>query len=142
MVTLTVRKLDDKTIERLKARARTRRHSLEAELREILIEASRQPLILDALAEADRIADREDPPVAGPQPPVDLDAVPVVGDACGLEIHALDLGCPAGGDQKIGALDALWTAAALAGHKDRDAVAGALDRLHLDPLAQHDALGL
>lgn len=56
MATLTVRKLDDKTIERLKARARTRRHSLEAELRDILIEASRQPLILDALAEADRIA--------------------------------------------------------------------------------------
>ena len=56
MVTLTVRKLDDNTIERLKARARARRHSLEAELRDILTEASRQPLILDAVAEADRIA--------------------------------------------------------------------------------------
>ncbi|HTG26128.1 MAG TPA: hypothetical protein VK681_39385 [Reyranella sp.] len=53
---LTVRGLDDKVIERLKARARTRRRSFEAELREILVQASRQPLILDALAEADRIA--------------------------------------------------------------------------------------
>jgi plasmid stability protein len=56
MTTLTIRRLEDKVIERLKARARTRGHSLEAELREILIQASRQPLILDALAEADRIA--------------------------------------------------------------------------------------
>ena len=53
---LTIRGLDDKVIEQLKARARTRQRSLEAELREILIQASRQPLILDALAEADRIA--------------------------------------------------------------------------------------
>lgn len=53
---LTVRGLDDKVIERLKARARTRQRSLEGELREILIQASRQPLVLDALAEADRIA--------------------------------------------------------------------------------------
>ena len=56
MTTLTVRGLDDKVIERLKARARIRRRSFEAELREILVQASRQPLILDALAEADRIA--------------------------------------------------------------------------------------
>jgi plasmid stability protein len=56
MTTLTIRRLDDTVIDRLKARARTRGHSLEAELREILIQASRQPLILDALAEADRIA--------------------------------------------------------------------------------------
>ena len=48
MGTLTIRKLDDKVIERLKARARTRRRSLEAELRELLSQASRQPLILDA----------------------------------------------------------------------------------------------
>ena len=53
---LTVRGLDDKVIEQLKARARTRQRSLEAELREILIQASSQPLVLDALAEADRIA--------------------------------------------------------------------------------------
>jgi plasmid stability protein len=56
MTTLTVRGLDDKIIEQLKARARIRRRSLEAELRTILIQASGQPLILDALAEADRIA--------------------------------------------------------------------------------------
>ena len=56
MTTLTVRGLDDKVIEQLKTRARARRRSLEAELREILIHAASQPLILDALAEADRIA--------------------------------------------------------------------------------------
>ena len=53
---LTIRGLDDKVVENLKARARTRRHSLEAELREILSQAARQPLVLDPLAEADRIA--------------------------------------------------------------------------------------
>jgi plasmid stability protein len=56
MGTLTIRKLDDGAIARLKARARIRGRSLEAELRELLAQASRQPLILDALAEADRIA--------------------------------------------------------------------------------------
>ena len=56
MRTLTVRKLDHGTIARLKARARLRGHSLEADLRELLIQSARQPLILDALAEADRIA--------------------------------------------------------------------------------------
>lgn len=56
MTTLTVRRLDDKVIDRLRARARARGHSLEAELREILVHAAHQPLILDALAEADRIA--------------------------------------------------------------------------------------
>jgi plasmid stability protein len=56
MGTLTVRKLDDRIIDRLKARARTRGRSLESELRDLLGHASRQPLILDALAEADRIA--------------------------------------------------------------------------------------
>jgi plasmid stability protein len=54
--TLTVRGLDDRIVEQLKARARTRRRSLEAELRAILTQASGQPLVLDALAEADRIA--------------------------------------------------------------------------------------
>jgi plasmid stability protein len=56
MGTLTIRRLDNTIIDRLKARARTRGRSLEAELRELLAHASRQPLILDALAEADRIA--------------------------------------------------------------------------------------
>jgi plasmid stability protein len=54
--TLTVRGLDDRVVENLKARARTRSHSLEAELREILSQAARQPMIRDPLAEADRIA--------------------------------------------------------------------------------------
>jgi plasmid stability protein len=54
--TLTIRGLDDRIIERLKARARTKGRSLEADLRDLLIHTSRQPLILDALAEADRIA--------------------------------------------------------------------------------------
>jgi plasmid stability protein len=62
MTTLTIRRLEDKVIDRLKARARMRGHSLEAELREILIQAARQPLILDALAEADRIAAMTPPP--------------------------------------------------------------------------------
>ena len=64
MTTLTVRRLDDKVIDRLRERARTRGHSLEAELREILIQAARQPLILDALAEADRIAAMSPPILA------------------------------------------------------------------------------
>ncbi len=71
MTTLTVRGLDDKIIEQLKARARIRRRSLEAELRAILIQASSQPLILDALAEADRIAamtPRKMPQVDGAMP--------------------------------------------------------------------------
>jgi len=63
--TLTIRGLDDKVVENLKARARTRRHSLEAELREILSQAARQPLVLDPLAEADRIAAMT-PPVRSP----------------------------------------------------------------------------
>ena len=56
MTALTIRRLEDKVIDGLKARARTRGHSLETELRDILVQAARQPLILDALAEADRIA--------------------------------------------------------------------------------------
>jgi plasmid stability protein len=54
--TVTIRNLDDKVIKRLKARAKSHRRSLEAELRELLSHASQQPLIVDALAEADRIA--------------------------------------------------------------------------------------
>ena len=53
---LTVRGLDSTVIERLKNRAHRHSHSLEAELREILSQAARQPLVLDPLAEADRIA--------------------------------------------------------------------------------------
>ena len=56
MGTLTIRKLDDGIIDRLKERARTRGCSLESELRDLLAQSSRQPLILNPLAEADRIA--------------------------------------------------------------------------------------
>ena len=56
MGTLTIRKLDDGIIDRLKERARTRGCSLESELRDLLAQSSRQPLIHDPLAEADRIA--------------------------------------------------------------------------------------
>jgi plasmid stability protein len=56
MGTLTIRKLDDDTIARLKERARRRGRSLESDLRDLLAQSSRQPLILDPLAEADRIA--------------------------------------------------------------------------------------
>ncbi|MBX9946729.1 MAG: hypothetical protein K2Y40_21820 [Reyranella sp.] len=56
MGTIAIRNLDDTVITRLKARARTRGCSLEAEVRELLTRASRQPLIVDAVAEADRIA--------------------------------------------------------------------------------------
>jgi len=56
MGTVTIRNLDDRVIKRLKARAKSHRRSLEAELRELLSQASQQPLIVDALAEADRIA--------------------------------------------------------------------------------------
>lgn len=55
-IPLTVRGLDGTIIERLKERARGRRRSLEAELRAILTDAARQPLVLNPLAEADRVA--------------------------------------------------------------------------------------
>ena len=92
------------------------------------------------LRPADRIADREDLPVARAQPRVDLDAVPVVVDACELEVHALDLRRPARGDEQVRPLDARRPAFARQAH--RDAVAGPLDRLDLDLLAQHDAVRL
>ena len=70
MTTLTIRGLPDRIVEQLKARARTRRRSLEAELREVLIQAASQPLILDALAEADRIAAMTPPRPRGVVPDV------------------------------------------------------------------------
>jgi len=54
--TLTIRGLDAAIIERLKIHARARGRSLEADLRDLLIYASGQPLVLDPLEEADRIA--------------------------------------------------------------------------------------
>jgi plasmid stability protein len=56
MGTVTIRNLDDKVINRLKTRARSNGRSLEAELRDLLTRAAQQPPIVDALAEADRIA--------------------------------------------------------------------------------------
>jgi plasmid stability protein len=53
---LTIRGLDEGIIKRLKARARIKGRSLEADLRDLLTHTSRQPLVLDALSEADRIA--------------------------------------------------------------------------------------
>jgi len=53
MGTITVRNLDDHVIERLKMRAKTQGRSLEAELRELLTQASCQPLIIDAAVEAE-----------------------------------------------------------------------------------------
>ena len=75
--TLTIRGLDDAVIERLKARARTRGRSLEADLRDLLILTSRQPLVLDALAEADRIAAMTPPDV----PQTDSGALACAGGA-------------------------------------------------------------
>ncbi len=54
--TLTIRGLDAAIIERLKIHARARGRSLEADLRDLLTYASGQPLVLDPLEEADRIA--------------------------------------------------------------------------------------
>ena len=54
--TLTIRGLDVAIINRLKVHARATVRSLEADLRDLLTYASGQPLVLDAVAEADRIA--------------------------------------------------------------------------------------
>jgi plasmid stability protein len=54
--TLTIRGLDIAIIDRLKVHARARGRSLEADLRDLLTYASGQPLVLDPLEEADRIA--------------------------------------------------------------------------------------
>ncbi len=54
--TLTIRGLDVAIIERLKNHARARGRSLEADLRDLLTYASGQPLVVDPLEEADRIA--------------------------------------------------------------------------------------
>lgn len=66
--TLTIRGLDEAVIDRLKAHARSKRRSLEADLRDLLTHTSRQPLVLDAVAEADRIAAMTPPAL----PPADL----------------------------------------------------------------------
>ena len=55
-ITLTIRGLDIAIIDRLKVHARAKGRSLEADLRDLLTYASGQPLVLDPLEEADRIA--------------------------------------------------------------------------------------
>jgi plasmid stability protein len=56
MATALVRDLDDDVYERLKARAAGNNRSLEAELREILISASKQVSMAEARAAAERMA--------------------------------------------------------------------------------------
>ena len=56
MGTVTIRNLDDEVIERLEMRAKNHRRSLEAEIRDLLSHAAQQPMAIDALSEADRIA--------------------------------------------------------------------------------------
>lgn len=56
MGNITIRRLDDAIIEQLKARAQAKGRSLEAEMRDLLAYIAQQPLILDPLVEADRIA--------------------------------------------------------------------------------------
>lgn len=56
MGNITIRRLDDAVIDQLKARAQAKGRSLEAEMRDLLAHVAQQPLILDPLAEADRIA--------------------------------------------------------------------------------------
>jgi plasmid stability protein len=58
MATALVRDLDDDVYERLKARAAGNNRSLEAELREILISASKQVSMAEARAAADRMLKR------------------------------------------------------------------------------------
>jgi plasmid stability protein len=64
MAQVLIRNLDDAAVERLKARAAAKQRSLEAELREILEEASR-PGKAEALAMLDAIRARTRPPGSG-----------------------------------------------------------------------------
>ncbi len=63
-ITLTIRGLDIAIIDRLKVHARAKGRSLEADLRDLLTYASGQPLVLDPLEEADRIAAMTPPATA------------------------------------------------------------------------------
>jgi plasmid stability protein len=58
MATALIRDLDDAVYERLKARAEGNNRSLEAELREILVQASKQVNIAAARAAADAMRQR------------------------------------------------------------------------------------
>ncbi len=56
MASVTIRNLDDEVVARLKQRAKANNRSLEAELREILMNATRFGDTLDFRALAERIA--------------------------------------------------------------------------------------
>ena len=56
MGTLTIRNLDDEVITRLKQQAKTNHRSLEAQVREVLSETTRQKSNAEFLAEVKRIA--------------------------------------------------------------------------------------
>lgn len=56
MTTLTIRNLDDETVERLRTRAQNNNRSLEAEIRALLTEAARRPSRKEFRALAERIA--------------------------------------------------------------------------------------
>ena len=67
MGTLTIRNLDDRVIERLKAQARENKRSLEAEIRHILTERADRRLRIAAFLERTR----ELASAAGGTPPTD-----------------------------------------------------------------------
>lgn len=56
MATLTIRNLDDETVERLKTRAKQNNRSLEAEIRALLTEMAQRPSHKEFRALAERIA--------------------------------------------------------------------------------------
>ena len=60
MAQVLIRNLDDEAVERLKARAAAKRRSLEAELREILEEASK-PSKTEAMARLRAVIERTRP---------------------------------------------------------------------------------
>jgi plasmid stability protein len=55
LAAITVRRLPISTVTRLKALAKTKHHSLEAEVRAILIAQAAQPSAAEWLAEAERL---------------------------------------------------------------------------------------
>jgi plasmid stability protein len=56
MANLTIRNIEDETVDALKQRARTHRRSLEGELRQILADAVRPAASVDLRLLAERIA--------------------------------------------------------------------------------------
>ncbi len=56
MATLTIRNIEDKIVDRLKARAEANHRSLEAELRDVLATVANEPKAFDLRAYAMRVA--------------------------------------------------------------------------------------